>query len=156
MDSTELQCIPRVSVKALQAQSHPTDVWELASENLTLSMCRHNVCVLELPYGTSAELCKLFDGLDDLLQVSASASGSSLQPLAAGEDEPGLLLLPGRHSYNFKLGSSKGDSLSAAQSSCFHQVQHCCQPSRLPKSVRQAKCQAQPQSCSQSLLQPTC
>jgi len=139
-------------VKALQAQSHPTDVWELASENLTLSMCRHNVCVLELPCKTSTELSELFDGLDDLLQVSASAPGSSLQPLAAGEDEPGLLLLPGRHSYNFKLGSSKGDSLSEAQSSCFHQVY---QPSRLPKSVRQAMCQAQPQSCSQSLLQPT-
>jgi len=152
MDSTELQRIPRVSVKALQAQSHPTDVWELASENLTLSMCRHNVCVLQLPAGPSSELNKLFDRLDDLLQVSASASGSSSQPLAAGEDEPGLLLLPGRHSYNFKLGSSKGDSLSEAQSSCFHQVY---QPSRLPKSVRQAMCQAQPQSCSQSLLQPT-
>ena len=49
MDSTELQRIPRVSVKALQAQSHPTDVWELASENVTLSMCRHNVSVLQLP-----------------------------------------------------------------------------------------------------------
>jgi len=122
MDSTELQCIPRVSVKALQAQSHPTDVWELASENLTLSMCRHNVCVLQLPAGPSSELNKLFDRLDDLLQVSASASGSSSQPLAAGEDEPGLLLLPGRHSYNFKLGSSKGDSLSPTQSACFHQV----------------------------------
>jgi len=60
--------------------------------------------------------------LDDLLQVSASASHSSSQPLAAGEDEPGLLLLPGRHSYNFKLGSSKGDSLSPTQSACFHQV----------------------------------
>ncbi|DBB00636.1 TPA: hypothetical protein ACH3X3_002319 [Trebouxia sp. C0006] len=122
MDSTELQRIPRVSVKALQAQSHPTDVWELASENLTLSMCRHNVCVLQLPAGPSSELNKLFDRLDDLLQVSASASGSSSQPLAAGEDEPGLLLLPGRHSYNFKLGSSKGDSLSPTQSTCFHQA----------------------------------
>ncbi len=125
MESVELQGIPRVRVTDLQAQSHPTDVWELASENLTLSMCRHNVCVLELPfetYGNSKNpLKRLFAGFDSLLQAS-SPVGPSSQPVAANEDEAGLLFLPGRHSYNFRLGSSKGDSLSEVQSSRFHQV----------------------------------
>ena len=115
-----MQSIPRVLVTDLQAQSHPTDVWELASENLTLSMCRHNVCVLQMPENTSSSLGKLFNGLDSLLQTPPPQP--SPEPLAATEEEPGLLFLPGRHSYNFKLASSKGDSLTEAQSEHFHQV----------------------------------
>ena len=114
-----MQSIPRVLVKDLHAQSHATDVWELASENLTLSMCRHNVCVLTLPGKTSDKIAQTFGCLDDLLQQSVS---EPTQSLAGTEDEPGLLFLPGRHSYNFKIGSSKADELSDDQSDYLHQV----------------------------------
>lgn len=117
MNPDALQGVPRVSVTDLRAQSHPTDVWELASENLTLSMCRHNVCVLQLPQKASKHLTELFTSLDGLLQAPPPGPSS-----ASGEEEPGLVFLPGRHSYNFKVGPSKADSLTEPQSDCFHRV----------------------------------
>ena len=120
-----MQSIPRILVTDLQAQSHPTDVWEMASENLTLSMCRHSVCVLKLPDISSLKISGAFDCLDGLLGKDATEPTS--QPLAVTEDEPGLLFLPGRHSYNFKLGSSKAEHLTNLQSTHLHQVcQFCC------------------------------
>lgn len=114
-----MQSIPRVPVEDLHAQSHATEVWELASENLTLSMCRHNVCVLTLPGKASDKIAQAFGCLDGLLQQSVS---ELTQSLAGTEDEPGLLFLPGRHSYNFKIGSSKAEDLSEVHSDCLHQV----------------------------------
>ena len=116
MNPDTLQDVPRVSVTDLRTQSHPTDVWELASENLTLSMCRHNVCVLVLPQRSSGHLTDLFTSLDSLLQAPPPG------PSSASEEEPGLAFLPGRHSYNFKVGPSKADSLTEPQSDCFHRV----------------------------------
>lgn len=114
-----MQSIPRVLVQDLHAQSHPTDVWELASENLTLSMCRHNVCILKLPEKRSETVSEAFHCLDGLL---GRVESQPTPPLAMTEDEPGLLFLPGRHSYNFKLGSSKAEHLTEAQSTCLLQV----------------------------------
>ena len=122
MNSTSLQSIPRILVTDLHTQSHPTDVWELASENLTLSMCRHNVCVLKLPEQSSDKVSEAFECLDGLLGKAVSEPTS--QGLAVTGDEPGLLFLPGRHSYNFKLGSSKAEHLTNTQSKHLHQV--CC------------------------------
>lgn len=115
-----MQNIPRVLVKDLHAQSHPTDVWELASENLTLSMCRHHVCVLKLSDSFSDQVSDAFHWLDGLLGKAGNEPPS--QPLAVTEDEPGLIFLPGRHSYNFKLGSSKAEHLTRTQSAALHQV----------------------------------
>ena len=124
MSSSSMQRIPRILVTDLQAQSHPTDVWELASENLTLSMCRHNVCVLKLPDISSLKVSGAFGCLDGLLGMDATEP--TTQPLAVTEDEPGLLFLPGRHSYNFKLGSSKAEHLTNLQSTHLHQVCQTC------------------------------
>ena len=120
MNSSSMQSIPRILVTDLHAQSHSTDVWELASENLTLSMCRHNVCVLKLPEISSQKVSGAFGCLDSLLSKDATEPTS--QPLAMAEDEPGLFFLPGRHSYNFKLGSSKAEHLTNCQSTHLHQV----------------------------------
>lgn len=119
MTSVSMQSIPRVLVQDLHAQSHPTDVWELASENLTLSMCRHNVCILKLPEKCFETVSEAFDCLDSLLGKVVSEPAP---PIAMTEDEPGLLYLPGRHSYNLKLGSSKTEHLTETQSTCLHQV----------------------------------
>lgn len=119
MSSASMQSIPRVLVQDLHAQSHSTDVWELACENVTLSMCRHNVCILKLPESCSNKVSEAFDCVDTLLRKAVS--GPPL-PLATTEDEPGHLFLPGRHSYNFKLGSSKAEHLTESQSTRLHQA----------------------------------
>ena len=64
-------------------------------------------------------MSEAFDCLDGLL---AKAVSEPTPPLAMTEDEPGLLFLPGRHNYNFKLGSSKAEHLTEVQSTCLHQV----------------------------------
>lgn len=117
-----MQSIPRVLVADLHPESHATDVWELASENLTLSMCRHNVCVLKLPEQPIQSINKAFGCLDDLLHKEGSDPASQTLALTDHEDEVGLVFLPGRHSYNFKLGSSKAEHLSVIQSGRLHQV----------------------------------
>ena len=87
-------------------------------------MCRHNVCVLKLPDSPSQGVSAAFGCLDGLLGKDATEPTS--QPLAVTEDEPGLLFLPGRHSYNFKLGSSKAEHLTNLQSTRLHQVWRLC------------------------------
>ena len=118
MDSGEFQCVPRVQLTDLRSQSHPTEDWEMASEKLTLSMCRYNVCVLELPIDVDLKVEQCFVGLESLLQLSMPGQDVSDYTAlkATGDEEPGLVTLPGRHSFNYKLGSSRCDKLPAQQS----------------------------------------
>ena len=123
MDTGTFQCVPRVELNDLKSQSHPTENWELASEKLTLSMCRYNACVLGLPGKSAKSLDECFLGLEGLLQLSKP--GLDVKDYTAlkatGDEEPGLVTLPGRHSFNYKLGSSRCNLLQEQQ---FTHLQH--------------------------------
>lgn len=113
--------IPRVSAVSVQAQAHASESWQLACEKLTLSLCRHNVCVIQRNAPQTEEV---FDQVNNLLCGALEHPSSSSQPKnsEATEDNLGLLLQPGRHSYTFKLGSSKTAHLTPAQTTALTQV----------------------------------
>ena len=110
MDSGKFKHVPRVSLKDLRSKSCPTEIWEMASEKLTLAMCRYNVCVLKIPIEATDGVSSLFGRLTDLLSPLPGVTGA-MPHLATSEEEPGLLVRPGWHSYSFKLGSSRSQDL---------------------------------------------
>ena len=114
--------IPRVKAADLQLQAQVSDAWQLASEKLTLSLCRHNVCVLEQSEADQ------FTTLNAILKTASLLSLEHPNPasLAFGEEEPGLVLRPGRHSFNFKAGSSKLEFLTSEQSQSLQEVGYSC------------------------------
>ena len=110
--------IPRVQAGSLQLQAHASEDWQVTCEKLTLSLCRHNVCVVE-GFSPAVSTNTAFEQISSLLWstswIDDSAKGKLQQSLATTEEEPGLLLRPGRHSYTFKLGCNKAEHLTAAQ-----------------------------------------
>ena len=113
--------IPRVQASALQLHAHASEEWQLASEKLTLSLCRHSVCVLQTSCPATVSTEAGFSSMHGLLWRSPEdlPQASAL----SAEDETGLLRQPGRHSYSFKLGSNKAEELTFIQTSMLEQVQ---------------------------------
>lgn len=113
--------IPRVQASALQVHAHASEEWQVASEKLTLSLCRHNVCVLQTSIPSSVSTEAGFSSMHGLLWSSPEDLPQASVPSA--EDETGLLRQPGRHSYSFKLGSTKAENLTSIQTGMLEQVQ---------------------------------
>lgn len=114
--------IPRVKAADLQLQAQVSDAWQVASEKLTLSLCRHNVCVLEQSVADQTTLVSAILKTASLLSLEHPNADS----LASSEEEPGLVLRPGRHSFNYKAGSSKLDFLTSEQSQSLEKVDPSC------------------------------
>ena len=111
--------IPRVNAKSLELRAFASEDWQVTCEKLTLSLCRHNVCVVK-GFSTEVTVTKAaFHEMSGLLWgtswIGDSAAGKLQQSLATTEEEPGLLVQPGRHSYTFKLGCSKAEHLTSTQ-----------------------------------------
>ena len=98
----------RVALAALEAKL-ATDDWETAVENLSLSMCRYNVCILTL---TEQQAEMLINCIGLLGHLVAPIGAIPLKSFGVDfSASPGYCEKPGLSKFDYRLGSTANASL---------------------------------------------